>query len=259
MNRLRLSLYVPGNTWVHRLDPVTKLIMAVVAVTLVFLLPGFGAAVALLAVSLGVLAAGGVLRRSVPVFAGVLVIALTFVVVQGLVYPGNQHPALTLGPITFYREGLLLGLRLTLRLFNILAATLVLILLTSPADLVESLVRRGVSPRFGYVLVSVLQIIPNMAAAAGTIMDAQRSRGMETEGSLWTRLRAFIPLMGPLVTSSLIATEERALALEVRGFSGNRKPTFLHEEVIPPYAWVIRALYLTALILAIAGRWMGWL
>jgi len=254
---LRLSLYVPGNSWVHRLDPLTKLIMAVVAVILVFVLPGYWASAALLAVSLGVLASGGVLRRSVPVFLGVSLIAITFFVVQGLVYPGNQHPALTLGPVTFYQEGLLLGLKLSLRLYNILAATLVLILLTNPSDLVESLVRRGVPSRFGYVVVAVLQMIPNMAATTGTIMDAQRSRGMETEGSLWTRMRAFIPLMGPLVTSSLIATEERALALEVRGFSGNRKPTFLHEEVIPPYAWAVRALYLAALILAIAGRWIG--
>lgn len=230
--------------------------MAVAALILVFLLPGYIAGAALLAVSLAVLASGGVLRRAMPVFAGVALIALTFFVVQGLVYPGNQHPALALGPVVFYREGLLLGLRLTLRLYNILAATLVLILLTSPSALVESLVRRGVSPRFGYVVVSVLQIIPNMAAATGTITDAQRSRGMETEGSLWTRLRAFVPLMGPLVTSSLIATEERALALEVRGFSGNRKPTFLHEEAMPPYAWAVRTLYLGALILAILGRWI---
>lgn len=256
MGTLRLSLFVSGNSWVHRLDPLTKVIMTLVALVLVFVLPGYAGNGVLLLVSLAVLATGGVLRRAVPVFTGVSVIALTFFVVQGLVYPANVHPAVAIGRVVFYREGLLLGLKLALRLYNILAATLVLVLATRPSDLVESLVRRGVSPRFGYVLISVLQIIPNMAAATATITDAQRSRGMETEGSLWVRLRAFVPLMGPLVTSSLIATEERALALEVRGFSGNRKLTFLNREIIPAYAWVVRAVYTAALIIGIVGRVM---
>lgn len=251
---MRLSLFVPGNSWVHRLDPLTKMTMTGVTLALLFLLPGYLSNGAILSLSLFVLASGGVMRRAVPVLMGVTVIALTFFVVQGLVFPGNENPAIALGPVVLYREGLLLGLRLTLRLYNILAATLVLVLATRPSDLVDSLVRRGLSARFGYVIISVLQIIPNMAAATATIMDAQRSRGMETEGSLWVRLRAFIPLMGPLVTSSLISTEERALALEVRGFSGNRKLTFLQEEVIPAYAWAVRALYGSILILGIVGR-----
>lgn len=256
---MRISLYVPGDTWVHRLDPVTKLIMVVAAVALTFLLPGLLSQLLILGASLLVLTGAGVLRRALPVFAGVAVIAVTFLLVQGLVYPGNLAPAVSLGPVTLYREGLLLGLRLALRLYNILAATLILVLVTSPSALVEALVRRGVSPRFGYVLISVLQIIPNMVASTQTIMDAQRSRGMETEGSLWVRLRAFIPLMGPFVTSSLIATEERALALEVRGFAGNRKPTFLNDEVIPPHAHVVRVLALLALLVGIGGRWwFGW-
>ena len=253
---MQFTLYVPGDSWVHRLDPVSKLLLAAVGLALTFVLPGHLAPALLLAAALAILATARVLRRSGAVFAGVLLIAVTFFIVQGLVYAGNATPALTLGPVTFYREGLLLGLRLTLRLYNILASSLILILTTRPSDLVESLMRRGLPSRFGYVIIAVLQVIPVMVEAAGRITDAQRSRGMETEGSLWVRLRAFIPLMGPLVTSSLIATEERALALEVRGFASNRKLTFLSDEIIPGYAWPVRIAALAALALGIAGRVM---
>jgi len=253
---LQNTLYVPGNSWVHRLDPVSKILLTVVGLVLTFVLPGHLLPALLLAAMLVLLGTAGVLRRVWAVFAGVARIAITFFVVQGLVYAGNATPALTLGPLTFYREGLLLGLRLTFRLYNILASTLILILTTRPSDLVESLVRRGLPSRFGYVIIAVLQIIPIMVEAAGRITDAQRSRGMETEGSLWVRMRAFIPLMGPLVTSSLIATEERALALEVRGFASNRKPTFLNDETIPSYAWPVRIAALAVLLLGIAGRVM---
>ena len=106
---------------------------------------------------------------------------------------------------------------------------------------------------------AVLQIVPTMIASTAAITDAQRSRGMETEGGLWTRIRAFLPLMGPLVTSSLIATEERALALEVRGFGSTTRPTFLKEETLPPYARAVRFACLAVLIVGVVGRLrMGW-
>lgn len=253
---MRLSLYVPGDTWVHRLDPMTKLLMTVVGIGLTFLLPSLQGGTLLLVLLLAVLGSAGVLHRAAAVYVGVAIVAGTFLVVQGLVYPGNAVPALTLGPIVFYREGLLVGLRLALRLYNILSATLILVLVTHPSDLVEAVVRRGASPRLGYVIMAVLQVIPTMMATASTIMDAQRSRGLETEGSLWVRLKAFVPVMGPLVTGSLIATEERALALEVRGFASNRKLTFLSDEIIPGYAWPVRIAALAALALGIAGRVM---
>ena len=74
---------------------------------------------------------------------------------------------------------------------------------------------------------SVFQIIPQMMGTMNTIMDAQRSRGMGTEGNLFGRAKAFIPLIGPVVSSSLINTRERAIALEVRGFDSREKKTFL--------------------------------
>jgi len=256
---MRLSLYVEREGWVHRLDPVTKLIVAVVAVVLTFLLQDFAANATILAVSLSILIAARALRRALPVLAGVLILAASFFIIQGLVYPGNETPAIVLGPVVFYREGLLIGLRLTLRLYNILAATLIIVLVTHPTRLVEALVRRGLSPRIGYVMMAVLQIIPTMVDRSRAIMDAQRSRGMETEGSLWRRFRAFIPLMGPLVTSSLISTEERALALEVRGFGAARRPEFLSEEHIPAYAFVLRWLAAAALVFGIVARVvLGW-
>ena len=47
---------------------------------------------------------------------------------------------------------------------------------------------------------------------------------METEGNLLTRAKAFLPLISPVVMSALINTrEQRAVALEVRGFAAKRK------------------------------------
>lgn len=256
---MRISLYVPGDTWLHRLDPMTKLLMTAVGVALTFIFTSVAGGATLLLAFLIILGSGRVLGRAAPIFIGVAIIAVTFVIVQGLVHPDNVQPLWRIGPFIFYEEGLLVGLRLSLRLYNILSATLIVVLATNPSDLTEAFVRRGVSPRFGYVIMAVLQIIPMMMAQTATITDAQRSRGMETEGSLWTRIRAFLPLMGPLVTSSLIATEERALALEVRGFGSHTRPTFLKEEIRPPYAVAVRIVCGLSVVVGLFGRvWLGW-
>ena len=57
-----------------------------------------------------------------------------------------------------------------------------------------------------------------MIERALAIQAAQRARGLDTEGSLATRIRGVMPLVGPVILSSLTEVEERSLALEVRAF-----------------------------------------
>jgi len=63
--------------------------------------------------------------------------------------------------------------------------------------LMTAFTQRGLPTSLTYIIVSTLQIIPQMQAKAGTIIDAQRSRGLETSGNLLNRIRALIPLVGP--------------------------------------------------------------
>lgn len=187
----------------------------------------------------------------------VFLILLTVIIIQGLFHPTNSVLVFTIGPAAFYQEGLLYGLTITLRVMNIVGAFLILVLTTKPSDLVDSLVRRGLSPRFGYVLNSVFQILPQMMVSMKTIMDAQRSRGLETEGGLRVRIKAFLPLIGPVVLNALTHVKERAMALEVRGFHAEGKKTFLYEEksyiATKPIQWGIWAV----IGLAVIGRLMG--
>lgn len=64
-----------------------------------------------------------------------------------------------------------------------------------------------------------------MSKLSRTISGAQRARGIETEGSVLVRMKAFIPMMGPLVLTSIQQTDERVLTLEARGFSAPIRKT----------------------------------
>ena len=68
-----------------------------------------------------------------------------------------------------------------------------------------------------------------MKNKADVIMDSQKARGIETEGNVFVRAKALIPIFIPLVLSSIANTEERAITLEARGFSVGEKRTILYD------------------------------
>jgi energy-coupling factor transport system permease protein len=204
-------------------------------------------------------AVAGVLRRLAAAAVVILLpIAALLLAVQGFANPSNRTLAFGLGPIAFYQEGLLIAALAALRLACLVTATFLLSFTTRPADLAEALMQRGLSPRMGYVLQSALQIIPQTLETAVRIQDAQRARGLETEGSLPRRARAYLPLLLPLVLSSLVATQERAMALEVRGFGlpVRRIPRHVFGDSVPQR--VLRWVLVLVVPLAVALRVLGW-
>lgn len=225
-----ISLYVDKKTVLNRLAPESKLLYIVTAVAVPALLHSRWAALGFIILSLLLLTFGKVLKRTLPILGVSGFVLLTVLIIQGIFRAGNTVPLFHLGPVTFYKEGVSFAAGILLNVINILMSFSVLILTTKPSDMIENFIRRGFSPRFGYVFISVFQIIPQMTETMSTITDAQRSRGMETEGNLLVRIKAFIPLISPVIMSSLINTRERALALEVRGFNSKHKKTFLNEE-----------------------------
>lgn len=221
-----------------------------------FILPTTLISFICMAVGLLLLFIAKVFRNSLPVYGFICFVLLTVIIIQGLFHVDNETILFQLGSLVFYKEGLLYAFTLSLRVINIVASFLILVLTTKPSDLVESLVRKGLSPRFGYVLLSVFQIVPQMMSTVGTITDAQRSRGMETEGKLSVRIKAFLPLIAPVVLNSLIQTKERAMALEVRGFNAKGKKTYLHDEKDYAYSSTIQLGLWGIIVLAIVGRFM---
>lgn len=252
-----LSLYQENDTIVHKIDPLSKILYIAVAIAVPIIIPTKTVAIACMLFSMAILALGKVFKKVIPLISFSMLILISIVIIQGLFRAGNKTPLFHIGSLVFYKEGLIYALGICLRVINILCSFAILVLTTKPSDLIETLVRKGLSPRIGYVLSSVLQIIPEMTSTMGTILDAQRSRGMETEGKLIVRIKAFFPLIGPVVMNSLISTRERSMALEVRAFNSKRKKTFLNEQYINKYNLLIKIVLMLFVILAVIWRVMA--
>ena len=249
-----ISLYVDKDTYLTRMHPFTKLCYIFTAIVASLVAGKLWAFAAFIGISLVMLISGKIIRKVFPLIAFSFTILITIFLIHGLFNHENATLLFAAGPLKFYQEGMLYALRISLNVLNMLLAFAVFVLTTSPVELVEDLERIGFSPKIGYVVSSVFQIVPQMSGTMNTIMDAQRSRGLETEGSLLTRAKSFLPLISPVVMSSLINTRERAIALEIRGFEAGQKKTYLREDKMKNSDRIWCVILLLLIIVAIAIR-----
>ncbi len=254
-----ISLYQDKKTPIHALDPLSKILYIIVANIVPIIIGNHEATAFFILLSIVLLSVGGVLKKTMPMLAFCGLILITVVIIQGIFRQNNITPLFMIGPIIFYKEGLLFSLNIILNVLNILMSFSILVLVTKPSDMVEAFVRLGLSPKIGYVLSSVFQIIPQMTETMSTITDAQRSRGMEMDGKILTRIKAFFPLISPVIMSSLISTRERAIALEVRGFDSKQKKTFLSDIKTTHADITFKVILLLILVLSIIWRGIIWL
>lgn len=254
-----ISLYAEKDTVIHKLEPVTKLWYAFTSVLITFMFPSIWMGILFLSISLLLSIVARVFKNMIGFVSAAFVISLTMLIIQGMFYKDNVTLVFDFGTIKFYKEGLIHAVLLIVRVLNMIMSFGLLILTTRPSDMVTNFVQKGLSPRIGYILSSVLQIIPQMLSTASTIIDAQRSRGLETEGSFIQKMHAFFALIGPLVLSSLVEARERAIAIEMRGFGIAKQPT--HVVLIPETTLDrgLKFLFKVAFLIALAWRVFSWI
>jgi len=171
---------------------------------------------------LGLVLPGAIAGQVVwPVMRRAALVTLPLAIAVGLVSVFTRHGAtvlFTLGPFEATLEGADFAARVTLRLFVMAAALTLFGATTAPRAFVADLERRGVSPRVAFAIGAVLDTVPALVERGRQVLDAQRARGLDTEGSGLRRLAATVPVAGPVVIGALHQVEARSLALEARAF-----------------------------------------
>lgn len=251
-----IGLYQPRQSLVHRLHPLTKLTLSFGLIVLALGANIDWVPLALyLLVLLPLSAVAQVTRPFVRTSLRLLLpFALSLFVVQSLFFPGGRTVLVELGPLSIKAEGVRFAFASAVRILLLASALLLTLQTTHPGQLLSGLVQKGFPPNLAYVIVTTLQIIPLMRERANTIIDAQRARGLETQGSLLVRSRALLPLVAPLVLGSLVDVEERTLALEARAFSATTPKTSLFVLPDPLPERVLRWAILLLMVATLGGR-----
>jgi energy-coupling factor transport system permease protein len=187
---------------------------------------------------------------TIPLVASILLINI-------FLFPGATDVLVRVGPFAATGTGLAAATQATLRVVAFALSVAVFSLTTPTDDLLSDLERRGFGRRATFIIGAAIGTIPRMLERAAEITEAQRARGLDTEGSAWRRIRGVIPLAGPMISSSLSEVEERSMALEARGFSAPVRRTTLR--TLPDSGWqrLTRWLILGATVVLIVASLAG--
>jgi energy-coupling factor transport system permease protein len=240
----------------------TRLVIALAEALLAFAVRGWTVPVVVLAVVVLTAARAGALRGFAPYVLATVPFVVSVMLINTFLYPGAGDVLFTVGPFAATREGLVDALQTSLRVVAFALSAALFALTTTTEQLVADLERRGLGRRASFVLGAAVGLLPRLLERAREITEAQRARGLDTEGGIVRRMRGVVPLAGPLVIGALSDVEERAMALEARGISapGRRTVLRVHPDSDRQRAlrWGLLALTVATIVAAAAGR-LAWL
>lgn len=226
---MNIFLYLDKDTWIHRLDPRTKLIGALIlfSACLCFNHPLYMAGISLGIIVLAISA------KALLNFWRLRILLILLVIFSTVLWPFFvMGPTLLLsfGPFQISKESLLYGVAMGLRLANFVAIGLILLSTTRNEEMTNGLIRLGCPYPIAFALSTALRLVPTFAGAGLTIVQAQISRGLDLKSkNIFSRMTQFIPQAVPLFIYAIRHTNLLAMALESKGFDPGSKRTLYYE------------------------------
>ena len=238
---ITIGQYIPGNSPLHKLFPMLKIIFTVLYIVVLFLLKKplsyviftvYTAALVLLSgVSVKIILKGLRPMLWILVFTAVINLFMT---------PGEVVWSLPIWrfSLKITREGIIQCVTMTIRLFYLITGTSLLTLTTSPLQLtdgIEKLLKplnkfRVPSFEIAMMMTIAIRFIPTLAEETDKIIKAQTARGADFQtGSIVRRARAMVPLLVPLFVSAFRRADELATAMEARCYNGGEGRTRMKE------------------------------
>lgn len=232
---ITIGQYLPGDSFIHKLDPRVKILLSFVYIIVLFVVNNFYGYIFVTVFTLLT-----ILVAKVPfkyLFKGIKPIIWIIIftgVLNAVLTPGNVIYAL--GPIKITDKGLYLSGFMVLRLIFLILGTSLLTLTTSPIALTDG-IERLLNPlkkigvpahELAMMMTIALRFIPTLLDETDKIMKAQMARGADFEsGNIINRAKNLVPILVPLFISSFRRADELAMAMEARCYHGGEGRTRL--------------------------------
>lgn len=238
LSDITLGQYFPGNSFIHRLDPRTKILATLIYIVAIFFAESFLSYGLLIAFALGVILLSRlplmmVLRSLKPI----MIIVILTMLIHMFTAPGN-NVVFSWKFLSVTAEGIEMGVKMALRLMLLLMFSSVLTFTTSPiilTDGIEHLLRPfkkiGVpAHELAMMMTIALRFIPTLLEETDRIMKAQTARGADFgSGNMLERIKNMLPILVPLFISAFRRADELAIAMESRCYRGGEGRTRMHE------------------------------
>ncbi|MFD1775937.1 energy-coupling factor transporter transmembrane component T family protein [Paenibacillus rhizophilus] len=226
-DRLLLGRSIETGSWVHKLDPRSKLIGMLLYVAAILLSRSWPAMALLAVFSVVVAVSTRIPLQYYLKAAKPLRYLMLFIFIVQLLTVKEGAALLTIGSFSLHEAGLRLGAFAVIRTFLLVAFTALLTFTTTPARLNQGLEGIlsplrfiGFSPgRFTLMVSLALRFIPTILDEVQIVLKAQASRGADlSELPFKEKGRMLVTLLVPVIAGAFRRAQDLVYSMEARGF-----------------------------------------
>jgi energy-coupling factor transport system permease protein len=240
--------FTKGDSPLHMLDPRVKFFMTIVIFSTAILFMNFIILLLIFIIQIPIFVVGKIEREWLKTLRGGLFLALIIFGTNLLSFYFFRGRHLTSDMLEF-------SLSLTLRFLVLITSFSIFFLTTSPDKLSLALDKAGIPYEFNFAFITAIRFVPVLADEAQSIIDAQKSRGLELEqGNFLNRIRNYIPILLPLIINSIRRSLEMAEAMESRAFGATKRRTNLYELEMNSMDYLVFAISVFTLLASLYAR-----
>jgi len=223
-------------TWLHRVNPVTKLALFSLWFFAAIFIHDFNAMVNVAVGSLLLLAWSGHPWRRLLLYASPFLLVFVSSTTGMMFFGTGETTWFVWGLVNITEESFYRGLHLGFRALSMAAAGLLFGLTTRPVDLFYALMQKAkLPPKYAYGFLAAMRLMPTLAEEFLSLRHARKIRGKRKRSKLsrlWETWRGYAL---PLLAQSIRRAHRTAVAMEAKRFAGEAGRT---------YYYVIRFTYL---------------
>ena len=237
---LTIGQYYPLPSLIHSLDPRLKLVALIAFIVIIFLTNSLASVLFVsLIIFLVIIASKVPIKMYIKNLKTILpIIILTSVL--NVFYMSEGETLIKFWVIKITLLGVRKALLMSFRIVTLIILSSVLTYTTTPTlltDAIESLLSPlrhiglgGAVHTIAMMMTISLRFIPTLVDETEKLMNAQKARGADFEsGSIISRVKALIPILIPLLISSVRRAFELSEAMESRCYTGNALRTRLKQ------------------------------
>ncbi len=260
LKNFTLGQYFSTESAIHKMDPRFKLVEMVAFIVFVFLASDF-TSLALIAASIffimlvSKVPIGMYLRNLKPIIPIVI-----FTAILNALYVNEGIVLVSWWIINISTGGLIRAAFMSLRILLLILISSVLTYTTTPTSLTDGIESLFSPLKFiglgevvhtlAMMMTIALRFIPTLTDETDKIMSAQKARGADLEnGGILKRLKALMPILIPLLISSIRRAYELAEAMDCRCYSGGKGRTRM--KILKPCSLDFAAVFFMLILLAV--------
>lgn len=229
MDKLILGRYIPGDSFIHRLDPRSKLLAMFIFLMIIFWANNLVTNLLLFIFVMSLVFLSGIkmsfFLNGLKPMIGIILFTTCF----QIFFTGGRETLWEFWIFKVTMEGVQQAGIIFVRFVLIIFFSTLLTLTTMPLSLADG-IEAGLAPlarlkvpvhEIGLMLSMSLRFVPTLMDDTTRIMNAQRARGVDFgEGNIVQKVKSVIPILIPLFASSFKRADALATAMEARGYQG---------------------------------------